>query len=144
MREKLLLVKLDSDRKERIKTLYPTFSLGELARMYNVSKTRIWNIVTQNAKEKEQKRNKKYFDKLKTDRNRKAKADSLRRHNEFLRYHSDNEKRNKKLSKNKILIKNWRKDPDNRRKENDNWNRRYSIRTGKFIREFFEMIVNVR
>jgi len=131
---------LDNDRKERVKQLYPTFSLSEISKMYGVSRTRIWNIITPNAKEKEKQRNKKYFDKLKTDKDRKAKADSVRRESEYHRYHSNSEVRSKKLTNNKINNKKWRKDPDNKRQDNDNYNRRYSIRTGKFIREFFEMI----
>lgn len=111
--------------------------------MYGVSRTRIWNIVTPNAKEKEKQRNKKYSDKLKTDKNRKAKADSVRRARQYNRYHSKHEVRSKKLTDNKINTKNWRKDPENRKQDNHNYNNRYSIRTGKFIKEFFEMIVNV-
>jgi len=131
---------LDNDRLERVKQLYPTFSLSEISEIYGVSRTRIWNIVTVNAKEKESQRNKKYFDKLKTDKDRKAKANSVRRESEYLRYHSNPHVRSKKLTNNKIHTKNWRKDPDNRKQDNNNYNRRYSIRTGKFIREFFEMI----
>jgi len=137
-----LEIKLDPDRQERIRDLYPTLTVKELAGMYDVTPRRIQLVLMKNYKQYKKKLNDKYLKKLRADPVRYARIKSNVKNVRRQRYWSDPEFRKRLKEINKGVKKTWLAIPENRIQNNKGAQRLYSINTGKFIKDFFRSLEN--
>ena len=133
---------LDKNSIDKIKALHGSMSIKDLAVLFSVKPHNIRVALHENYSEYKKKINVRYYKKLKEDPTRYAKLNSSIKKRRRERYHDDERFKEKVDEINKDSKKNWLANPDNRKHNNKGARRLYSIKTGKFIKDFFRSLEN--